>query len=141
MTWTYSGDPDGERKDEVRFLVGDTDATAKMVQDEEIEFVLKQYPPASGKPAYLAAAHVCDALAGKFARKVQQSVGPLAASNQQQYEHYVAEAQRYRVLYLTNGVGVVQGSMAGVVKAAPILSGGGSTVLGGGTYNPLKGSV
>lgn len=134
MTWTYSGDPDGERKDEVRFLVGDTDTNAKLVQDEEIEFVLKQYPAASGKPAWLAAAHVCDAIAGKFARKINQSVGPLSASNEQQYEHYVALAQQLRVLHATNGKGVIAGSMAGITPATPRLSGGGKTYLGSSSY-------
>ena len=142
MTFNYNNDPAGDDIDAVRFLVGDTVKATAMVQDEEIEYALAVYPKASGKPPWLAAAHVCDGIAGKFARKVQQSIGgALSASNQQQYEHYLALAQQFRVLHATNGKGVLNGSMAGVTPAAPILSGGGSTVLGGGTYNPLKGSV
>lgn len=139
MTWSYDVDTlndgtDESRKNEVRFLVGDTDETIPMVQDEEIEMTLLRYPPADSlKPAWLAAAHVCDAIAGKFARKMQQTLGPLSASNQQQYEHYVALASHLRLLYSTNGK-ASQG-MGSVTVAAPILSGGGPTYLGGSSYS------
>ena len=140
MTWTYDAevltdDTDEDyRMTEVRFLVGDTDETIPLVQDEEIGMVLNQYPPTDDKPAWLAAAHVCDAIAGKFARKMQQTLGPLSASNQQQYEHYLQLAQQMRVLHATNGKGVVSG-MSGVVAAAPVLGGGGRTYLGGTPYS------
>jgi hypothetical protein len=144
VAWTYDADLD-ERKDEVRFLVGDTDTTIPLVQDEEIEYVLTQYVPADGKPAWLAAAHVCDAIAGKFARKMQQTLGPLSASNQQQWEHYVALAAHLRMLYATNGLGGGEGYVPGFIgfkPAGPILSGGGPTVLGGSQYsNPPGGGA
>lgn len=139
MAWTY-GDPAEERKDEVRFLVGDTDTTVKMVQDEEIEMILGQYPPATGRPAWLAAAATCDAIAGKFGRKMQQGLGPLSASNQQQFEHYVQLAQQMRVLYATNGLGSGQGmGMSGVRAASPVLGGGGRTYLGPQSYTQGEG--
>lgn len=140
MGWTYDADISDDRKDEVRFLVGDTDESVPLVQDEEIEYVLTQFPPADGKPAWLAAAHVCDAIAAKFARKMQQTLGPLSASNQQQYEHYVNEAARYRMLYVTGGQGT--GGVSPMKVAGPVLSGGGPTVLGGSGYsNPPTGGV
>ena len=77
MTWTYDGDPTQDRTAEVRFLVGDTDQTDPLVQDEEIEFVLTQYVPVEGSPAWLAAAHVADGIAAKFARKADRSLGSL----------------------------------------------------------------
>lgn len=135
MTWTFSGDPDGEPKDEVRMLVGDTNATATLLSDEEIEHLLALMPPAAGKPAWLAAALACDSICGKLARKMQQSIGPISASSQQQWEHYRDMAQQFRVLYATNGLGVIQGSMAGIKAAAPVLSGGGKTYLGGSNYS------
>ena len=140
MVFTYDGDPTGDRKDEVRFMVGDTDQANPLTQDEEINYVLTQYPPDTGKPAWMAAAHVCDSIAAKLARQVQQGLGPLSASNQQQYEHYVALAQQFRVLHATNGQGVILGSLAGVKPAAPVLSGGGKTYLGSTTYRDPEGT-
>lgn len=138
MTWTYGGDP-SEPKDEVRLLVGDTTETDQMTQDEEIEYALELWPPGDGKPAWLASAYICDAIAGRFARQMQQSIGPLAKSAQMMWEHYRQQAQDYRVLYATNGLGIVDGSMAGVKAAAPYLSGGGQTYLGP-TTDPYTGT-
>lgn len=126
MTWTYDGDPNGDRKDEVRLMVGDTVETAPMMQDEEIEYLLVLHPPVEGKAAWLAAAFACDALAGKFARQVQQSIGALSRSAQQMYEHYRDLAAHFRLLHATDGKG-----SARTVLAVPVLGGGGQTYLGG----------
>lgn len=133
--WTYDGDPDGNRTDEVRFMVGDTDPADPLVQDEEIDYVLTLHVPAVGKPAWLAAAWTCDAIAGKFARRMQQSIGSLSRSAQQQYEHYRDLAAHYRMLHATNGKGVTAAKVA-----YPVLGGGGPTYLGGknGTYDPSR---
>ena len=134
MSWSYGGDPDGEPKDEVRFMVGDTVQATALTTDEEIEYILTMYPKVEGKPPWLAAAHVCDAIAGRFARKMQQTLGPLSASNQQQWEHYRQMAQDFRILHATNGSGIIDGSLAGTKPAAPVLGGGGTTYLGGTPY-------
>ena len=126
MTWTYDGDPMGDRKDEVRLMVGDTTETTPLMQDEEIEYLLSLHVPATGKPAWLAAAFVCDAIAGRFARQVQQSIGSLSRSAQQMFEHYRDLAAHYRMLYNTDGKGTTA-----TKHAAPILGGGGPTYLGG----------
>lgn len=131
--WTYDGDPMGDRKDEVRFLVGDTDTTEQLVTDEEVNFVLSQYPPVTGKPAWLASAHVADGIAARFARRADRSVGPLSISAKQQRDHYVELAASLRVLYATNGLSSVAG-MGAVKAASPRLGGGGPTRLDGGTY-------
>ena len=43
MVWSYSGDPAGSLKDEVRFRIGDTDHTDQMLSDEEIEYLISSY--------------------------------------------------------------------------------------------------
>ena len=135
--WSYDGDPTGDRKDEVRLMVGDTNEADPLVTDEEINYILDQYPPADGKAAWMAAAAVCDTIAGQFGRKADRSVGPLSISASQQWEHYKDLANNFRVLAATNGKGLVQGSMASVIPAAPVLGGGGKTYLGSSTYmNP-----
>lgn len=91
MAWTYGGDPSANTRDEVRFLIGDTDTTNQLLQDAEITFLYNQW----NSNAYLAAAHACDALAAKFAAKsdYSKSVGDLSISTQ-----FGQQADRYRSL-------------------------------------------
>lgn len=128
MVWIYTGDPQGDPVDEVHLLAGDTDGTDPLLQNEEIEYLLSLYPKPAGKPAYLAAAAACDAIAAKFARRAQRSVGSLSIAAQQQYEHYVQEAARLRNAFATDGKGDLRG-FRGIVPAAPRLGGGGPAVL------------
>lgn len=58
-------------KDQIRFLVGDTDITEPLLQDEEIEFVITQWM-FKGSP-YYAAAMCAKAIAARFAREVNYS--------------------------------------------------------------------
>jgi hypothetical protein len=131
VTWTYS-DPAGDRKDEVRLLVGDTDTTDQMVSDEEIDYVLTQYVPDDGRPAWLAGAHTCDIIAAKFGRQMQQSIGSLSRQAQMKFDHYRTLATDLRMLWATGGLG-----NAGMIPAEPVLGGGGKTYLGTNPYmNP-----
>lgn len=130
MTWTYTQNPMTVPVDEVHFLVGDTDTLDRLVQDEEIAYYLALYPKPAGKPAYLAAAAVCDAIASQFARKADKSVGPLQISASQQYDHYVALAQQLRTAFATKGAGVIPSSTLRIHTGIPVLGGGGRTVLG-----------
>lgn len=129
--WNYSGDPGASPIDEVHFLAGDTNSADPLLQDEEINLLLALYPKPLDRPAYLAAAAACDAIAAKFARKMNGAVGPLSNQAEQQYLHYVQMAQQYRTAYVTKGLGTVGLSpTARVVPGVPVLGGGGPTVLG-----------
>lgn len=125
MTWTYANAALNNPRDEVRLLVGDTNSTAQLIQDEDIDYFLSLYPKPAGKPAYLAAAAACDAIAARLARQAQRSLGALSIAAQQQYEHYVQEAERLRVAQATGGRG-----RRSAYLAVPILGGGGPTTLG-----------
>lgn len=83
MTWTYTGSPSSSSKDEVRFLTGDTDNTSQIVTDEEILYAIGQESNNT-----LAAIRVVRAILGKYARKVDKSVGDLKISNSQVVTHY-----------------------------------------------------
>jgi len=83
MSWNYSGNPADSQVDEVRFLIGDTEACDQFLQDEEIEYILVQ----EGDPAK-AAARAAEALVAKFARLVSESVGSVKLSCEQKYDHY-----------------------------------------------------
>lgn len=90
MTWSYSAadlslDTDTGRLNAVRFLVGDTVTSDQQVQDEEIEFALA----ATGDNAYFAAAYVSNAIASKYARRVDTQLdGALSAKYSQLQDHY-----------------------------------------------------
>lgn len=91
MAWTYSGDPASSEKDYVRFLVGDTDTNDQLVQDEEIEAVLADEGNVS-----LAAAIIAEAIAGKYSRLADISVGKTSISYSQRAASYLALATRLR---------------------------------------------
>lgn len=90
MTWSYSAadlslETDAGRINVVRFLVGDTVTSDQQVQDEEIEFALD----ATGDNAYFAAAYVSNAIAGRYARRVDTQLdGALSAKYSQLQDHY-----------------------------------------------------
>ncbi len=91
MTWTYSGNPSASQKDQVRFLVGDTDTTDQLLQDEEITWLLGQ----EGQPLAAAAAAL-EALAARFARQVDKAVGDLRLSLSQKAASFAARAAELR---------------------------------------------
>lgn len=89
MTWTYGGDPSANDRDEVRFLVGDTDTTDQLVTDEEIA-----YSVSDEATNYNAAAKIARAIAAKFSRKVDKSVGDLKQAYSQRVKQYLELAER-----------------------------------------------
>lgn len=62
MTWTYTSDPAGVPRDQVRYLLGDIDAADPKVSDEEIAYALA----ATSNNAKRAAALAADALATRY---------------------------------------------------------------------------
>lgn len=82
MTWSYSEDnlnttTVSGRINSVRLLVGDTDHTDQLVQDEEIVFALSQ----SSNNVYYAASWCASTIAAKFSRKVTTELdGQLSAN-------------------------------------------------------------
>ena len=84
MTWTYTGNPESSTKDEVRFLVGDTDKDDGLVQDEEINYALN----VEGS-SLRAAVRVARAIAAHFARAVEKQVGDLKIKASEKYKNYL----------------------------------------------------
>jgi hypothetical protein len=71
VTFTYDG-PGASTKDEVRFLIGDTDAAAPYMSDEEINYLIGRWMPLYGTVEWVAAM-AAGALAGRFAREASYS--------------------------------------------------------------------
>ena len=82
MSWTYDTEL-LQPLDQIRFLVGDTDASAPLLQDEEIAFIRTQ-----STGVYGAAASACRAISAKFARRVHEEVGDLKLYNDQMQLQY-----------------------------------------------------
>lgn len=84
MAWSYSGKPTEDNpKDQVRFLIQDTEESDQLFQDEEIDFLLEL----EGGPLK-AATKGAQTLAAKFARCVDETVGKVKATFSQRYKHY-----------------------------------------------------
>lgn len=116
MSWSY--DPTllnttsaSGRLNSVRLLVGDTDTTDQLVQNEEIVFALSQ----SGDNVYTAAAWVCRVIAAKFSRLVDTELsGALSASYSDKAKHYQLLAVQVETLgkkYSGRALGVSAGGL------------------------------
>jgi hypothetical protein len=102
--------------DTVRALVGDSDSDTQILDDDTMALVI-----GSTTSTYLAAAAVADAIAAKYARKVDFRLEGLSFSNSQKSKAYFELAARLRVQSNnedTLGIsvdGVSIGTMEGVV--------------------------
>jgi hypothetical protein len=83
LTWSYSGNPSASAKDEVRFLVGDATVGDQLLQDEEIAYCIS-----AGGTARLGAALAAEAIAAKFSRLADRSVGQVSVSCSQKSAQY-----------------------------------------------------
>lgn len=105
--WTYSGDPSSSDLDAVRFLVGDTDIDAPLMADEEIAYALS----ADGA-VQKAAARIARAIAARFARKADKTVGDLRISYSQRVAHYQELARRLDLQADRSDVGLYAGGLS-----------------------------
>lgn len=85
MAWTYSGDPSASLRDEVRFLIGDTDTSDQQLSDAEVDYTLTS----ASDDASLAAVKCAQALAAHYARRADKTVGDLSLSYSQLSKHYL----------------------------------------------------
>ena len=82
MAWTYSGDPASSDRDQIRFLIGDTNTNDQLVSDEEIAWALTQ------GSIYNAAAICARSIAAAFSRLADKSVDDLKISYSQKSAQY-----------------------------------------------------
>lgn len=98
--WSYSGDPSYSDTDAVRFEIQDTDRTAPLLQDEELEYALgieAGDPPRTGIGILSASARCCEVLARKFAMQADETVGSLQVTYSKMAETYAAQAKALRI--------------------------------------------
>jgi hypothetical protein len=111
LTWTYSGDPTTTSKDEVRFLVGDTDTEDPLVSDEEIQYTISTWYPVYGTYFYVASV-VAESIAGKLARETSYSADGVSidlGSLQQKFSERAAQLRQAHHSLLVGGTPDVGG--------------------------------
>ena len=111
MAFTYEANLAVSSRDQVRFLVGDTDNTEFFLHDGEIEWLVSRWLIKGS--VYYVAAMACEAIAAKFAREVtttsdSQTVGTSELQNK--YMELAARLMRQHETLLTGG----EVSMGGV---------------------------
>lgn len=89
--WTYTGDPNASPRDNVRFLISDVTQTAQSLSDEEVDYLIRQYPDNIGYAAGAAAEAMADRYSGLSA--TSKSVGDLSISHE-----YGATALRFAAM-------------------------------------------
>lgn len=124
MGWTYSGNPASSARDEVRYLIGDTNKDDQQVSDEEIAWALTRYPSQTGYPNFKAAILLVNGLISKHTSTVNKTVGSLSISRGD-------KADRYRSLLEDLQKQAATSRKLGI----PHLSGGGPTYLMGDDWN------
>lgn len=72
MSFSYSNNPSGSKLDECRFLIGDTDSSQPILQDEEITYLINTYGSNQNTLRYQLFSHA----ATIFARAIKRSLGP-----------------------------------------------------------------
>lgn len=84
MAWTYSGDPSNSQRDAVRFLIGDTDTDDQLLNDDEVTYFITTHGTTNR-----AASEAARAVAAKFARLMNRSIGGLSADFGAKYRQYM----------------------------------------------------
>jgi hypothetical protein len=113
MPFSYSGDPSSSDKDAVRFEIQDTDSSAPLLQDEEINWTLDDEAgdqlPRTPAGVFSAAARCCEALSRRFAMQADTVVGSLTTTYSRMAENYAERAKELRAKATGLGVPYVGG--------------------------------
>lgn len=100
MSWSYSGDPTTSAIDRYRFLVGDTDPDAPIMQDEEIQFLADEAGNNENKILYM----LFSQAATIFARDIKRSLGPQMEDPTKRLEYFAKMAEEYKARILSAGL-------------------------------------
>lgn len=108
MVFEYSGDPNTNKKDEVRFLIGDTDTSEQLLQDGEINYLLTKY----NQDAIGAAIQACETIMAKFSRLFDEAVGSVKMTYSQRAEGYSKLRDELRQRLSLNGINPYAGGIS-----------------------------
>lgn len=88
-------------KDVIRMMIGDTDPTNPLLQDEEIAYILSKRPNPYG-----AAAECCRSLAVRFASQVTTAAGDTKIAYSDITKAFAARAQAFESQAANSGAGL-----------------------------------
>ena len=95
----YEG-PDKSRKDAIRFLIGDTKADKAILTDEEINWIIDQFPSSEVKQLQL----VYRQCANHYNSKAnKRSLGPQMEDTTERAKYFSKMADKYDKLSMFNG--------------------------------------
>lgn len=95
-------------KDQVRLLIGDTDVTDALLQDEEIAYLLTQ----SASNVNVASVRACEAVAARFSRLADTQVDDVRVSLSQRAKGYRELAATLRGRIALTGVTLFAGGVS-----------------------------
>lgn len=114
MSFTYEAPLASSQKDQVRFLVGDTDPDEFFLHDSEIEWLITIW--GSKGSVFYVASMAAESIAARFTREVTTSSDSQSVSTselQQKYLDLAARLMRQHETLLTGGVVDMGGVNAG----------------------------
>lgn len=100
MSWTYTGDPTASKTDECRFLIGDTNKNAPIMQDEEIQFLIDTANGNDSRLKYL----LFSQAATYFSRDIKRSLGPQSEDPTSRLNYFKEQAEYYKKLCGASGI-------------------------------------
>ena len=110
MTWTYDNTVLATSdKDAVRLIIGDTDSTDELLQNEEINYYITKHGSVTR-----AASESARAVAARYARLMSRSIGGLQADFSAKYRQYLELADN---LDRNEQVSPVSPYLAGFLKS------------------------
>lgn len=92
MSWTYSGNPANSQIDECRFLLGDTNVSEPIMQDEEIQYIIDMYEGNKNQILY----QLFSRAATIFARDIKRSLGPQSEDPTERLKYFKEKAEEYK---------------------------------------------
>lgn len=104
MTYSYSGDPSNSQKDEVRFVLQDTDPGLQLLTDEEIDFLIEKWLPRYDSLTYVAAIAAAT-IARKFVGVVDINADGVSVNAAELMNRYTELAKQLRAEYVAAQIG------------------------------------
>ena len=102
MSFTYSNDPSSSKVDECRFLLGDTDETQPVLQNEEIEYIIASAGSNRDKLLY----ELFSQAATAFSRQIKRSLGPQSEDPTTRLEFFKEKACEYKSRLTSGGISI-----------------------------------
>jgi acetyl esterase/lipase len=102
MSWSYSGNPASSEMDELRFIIGDTNISEPIMQDEELEYLITKY----GSNRNLLMYQAFTRAATLFARDIKRSLGPQSEDPTERLKYFRDQANAYKAKLAIAGISV-----------------------------------